>query len=223
MATLSRLAASARLAAWAGVCAYLTVPTVSAHGDTLIVGNKGEDTVSFITLERGQERARVLTGKAPHEAAVSPDGRQVAVVAYGAASIDIFDIASARLLRRIDLSPNDGPHGIAWISRNRLVVVAERSGSLVLIDPVRATFRSVATGQRGSHMFAISRDKRHAYVANIMDGTVSIIDLRRMRKLSDIPVGGYPEGIAITRDGKQLWVGDDSAPRVRVIDLASKG
>ena len=31
----------------------------------------------------------------------------------------------------------------------------------------------------------------------------------------------YPEAIAITRDGKELWVGDHSGPRVRVIDLAT--
>jgi YVTN family beta-propeller protein len=46
----------------------------AARADTLIVGNKGEDTVSFIDLSSGQERARIPTGHAPHEVAVSPDG-----------------------------------------------------------------------------------------------------------------------------------------------------
>ena len=52
-----------------------------AAAETLIVGNKGEDTVSFIDLATAKERARVATGKMPHEIAISPDGKQAAVVA----------------------------------------------------------------------------------------------------------------------------------------------
>lgn len=218
---LSMGASAARVRLIAALGLYLA-SAVSAGADTLIVGNKGEDTVSFIALSDGRELARLPTAKAPHEVAVSPDGRQAAVVAYGAASIDIFDQSRARLIRRIDISPNAGPHGIAWIARNQIVAVAERSSALVLIDPRRGTHRSIALGQRGSHMLAVSPDRRRAYVANIMDGTVSVIDLRRREKLGDIAVGGYPEGIAITPDGKQLWVGDNSGPRLRVVDLASR-
>lgn len=199
----------------------VSVASQPAMADTLVVGNKGEDTVSFIDLSSGAERAKVPTGKAPHEAAVSPDGRSVAIVAYGGASIDIFDVASTRLVRRIDIAPNDGPHGIAWIAQDRIVAVAERGRALVVIDPRRRTWRSVPTGQRGSHMVVVSRNRRRAYVSNIMDGTVSVFDLRRMTKVRDFQVGGYPEGIALTPDGRQLWVGDDSGPRLRVLDPES--
>ncbi len=33
---------------------------------TLLIGNKGEDTVSFVDLETGKERARVATASMPH-------------------------------------------------------------------------------------------------------------------------------------------------------------
>ena len=39
----------------------------------------------------------------PHEIAVSPDGKQAAVVSYGGNSIDIIDIASRTRSRTIDL------------------------------------------------------------------------------------------------------------------------
>ncbi len=38
---------------------------------------------------------------------------------------------------------------------------------------------------------------------------------------ADIAVGGQPEGIALTPNGKQLWVGDLSAPHVRIVDTAT--
>ena len=49
----------------------------------LLIGNKGENTLSFVDLGTGAELGRSPTGKWPHEIAVSPDGRQAAVVAYG--------------------------------------------------------------------------------------------------------------------------------------------
>ncbi len=199
--------------------ALLAAPS---SAETLLIGNKGEDTVSFVDLASGRECARVATGRQPHEIALSPDGRQAAVVAYGGSSIDIFDVAGVRLARRIDISPAAGPHGIVWLRDGRIALAAERSRSVELVDPRTSSIRSVPLGQTGTHMLAVSPDQGTAYAANIMAGTVSVIDLRKAAKVADIAVGGFPEGLAITSDGRQLWVGDDSGPRLRIIDLATR-
>ena len=39
--------------------------TAAARGPVLLVGNKGEDTVSFVELSSGAELARVPTGRMP--------------------------------------------------------------------------------------------------------------------------------------------------------------
>ncbi|RHW16314.1 YncE family protein [Sphingomonas gilva] len=187
---------------------------------TLIVGNKGEDTVSFIDLQTAKERARVATGDMPHEIAVSPDGKQAAVVAYGGTTIDVFDVASAKKLRTIDLAPNQRPHGLLWLADGRLVATAEASQSIAVVAP-DGQVTGIRTDQQGSHMVAITPDAGHAFVANIGSGTVSVIDLAAGRKLRDIATGGKPEGIAVTPDGKQLWVGDLDAPRVQAFDASS--
>jgi YVTN family beta-propeller protein len=194
---------------------------VPAAAETLLVGNKGEDTVSFIDLANGKERARVGTGPMPHEIAISPDQKRAAVVAYGGTSIDIFDVAAAKRLKRIDLAPNVAPHGIVWLADGRILATTEKSKSLTVIGPRNDRVRAISTGQNGSHMVAVSRDKARAYVANVPSGTVSVIDLRASKKIADIAVGGMPEGIALTPDGKQLWVGNLAAPEVRVIDTAT--
>lgn len=206
------------LAFWA-LC--ILAPAFPAFADIMIVGNKGEDTVSFITLDSGRECARLPTGKAPHEISISPDGRTAAVVAYGSTSIDLFDVRKQRLLRRMDLAPNAGPHGIAWISANRIAITFDRTNSFAVADPRDGSFVSLPTGQRGSHMLAVSPDRSRAYVTNILSGTVSVFDLKRMAKVGNIATGGNPEAIAVSRNGKELWVGDNSGPRVHVIDLAS--
>ncbi|WP_313438040.1 hypothetical protein [Novosphingobium sp.] len=70
-------------------------------------------------------------------------------------------------------------------------------------------------------MVVLSPDRGTAYVSDVAAGAISIVDLRTMRKRSDLRVGGNPEGLAVSRDGRELWVGDNSAPRVRVFDIAS--
>src|SRR5687768_10493413 len=106
------------LAALTTSCAQADAPGQNGDGapsaGVLIVGNKGEDTLSFIDLRTGAELGRAATGRAPHEVAVSPDGRQAAVVAYGGNSIDIFEIATRAKLRTISLGANEGPHGLVW-------------------------------------------------------------------------------------------------------------
>ena len=198
-------------------CVLLASPAVA---ETLLVGNKGEDTLSLIALDTGAELARLPTGRMPHEIAVSPDGKQAAVVAYGSTTIDVFDVATRTKVKTIDLSPNQRPHGLLWLSDGRLVATTEGSESVAVVA-ADGKLTSIATGQKGTHMVVVAPDNRTAYTANIGSGTVSVLDLKTARKLRDLTVGGKPEGLALTRGGRELWVGDLDAPRVSVWDTAT--
>lgn len=202
----------------AALAVLISTPAIA---DTLLVGNKNENTVSFIDLRSGNEQVKVPSGNAPHEIAISPDGRQAAVVAYGATSLDILDITGRRVLKRIEIAPNAGPHGIVWLRSGNLVVANDRSNTLAVVDPRSGEVRAAPTGQRGSHMVAVSPDQRRAYVSNIISGSVTVFDLPSLRKVQDIQLGGMAEGIALSKDGRRLWVGNNTAPEIRVVDLAT--
>jgi YVTN family beta-propeller protein len=189
------------------------------EGAVLLIGNKGEDTLSFVDLGTGKELGRSPTGKMPHEIAISPDGKQAAVVAYGDKTIDLFDVATRTKTRTIDLAPNEGPHGIAWLKNGRIVVTTERSQSVAVVDPVAGkVLASIKTDQPGTHMVAVTADGTTAYTSNIPAGTVTVVDLAGSKKLRDIAVGGRPEGIALSRDELVLWVGDLEGSRVQAFD-----
>ncbi|KQZ64585.1 hypothetical protein ASD67_08990 [Sphingopyxis sp. Root1497] len=202
------------------VLSTLLLAAAPVAAETLLIGNKGEDTLSLVALDTGTEVARLPTGKMPHEIAISPDGKQAAVVAYGAKTIDVFDVAGRKKLRTIDLSPNQRPHGLVWLSDGRLVATAEASQSVAVVAPGGAV-TSIATGQQGTHMIVVAPDNRTAYTANIASGTVSVLDLKNAKKLRDLAVGGKPEGLALTKGGRELWIGDLEAPRVSVWDVAT--
>lgn len=214
-----RLAAAALALSLSTIACAQPAPTAAATGPVLLIGNKGEDTVSFVDLATGQELGRSATGKMPHEIAISPDGKQAAVVAYGDKTIDLFDVATRARLKTIDLAPNEGPHGIAWLKDGRIVVTTERSQSIAVVDPAAGkVIASIKTDQPGTHMVAVTSDRTTAYTANIPAGTVTVIDLAGGKKLRDIPVGGRPEGIALSRDELVLWVGDLEGSRVQAFD-----
>ncbi len=210
---------------FAAACAPLDQPGRAGGPDTagtLLVGNKGEDTLSFVALGTGQELVRQPTGRMPHEIAVSPDGAQAAVVAYGGNTIDVFDLATRARARTIDLGANRRPHGLLWLPDGRLLATAEGSQTLVVVDTRnRDRITAISTGQPGSHMVAVTPDRRRAFVANIPAGTVTAIDLVAGTKLQDIAVGGRPEGIAVTGDGREVWVGDLEGARVQMFDTGS--
>lgn len=192
-----------------------------AAAATLIVGNKAEDSVSFIDLATAKERARLPTGPMPHEVAVSPDGRTAAVVAYGAKQIDLYDIARAKHLRTIDLGSNKRPHGIVWLRSGRILATTEGSATLSLVDPATGKVDAIATEAKVSHMVAATPDERRAFVANLGSRNVSAIDLVKRAKIADLDAGLEPEGIAVTPDGRELWVSNRGDDTVTVFDIAT--
>jgi YVTN family beta-propeller protein len=205
----------------APLLALALTTAIPAAAATLLTGNKAENTVSFIDLATGKERARLPTGPMPHEIAVSPDGRTAAVVAYGAKQIDLYDVADARHLRTIDLGSNERPHGIAWLKSGRILVTTEGSSTLSLVDAKTGKVDSVATGAKGSHMVAVTPDERRAFVSNLGSRNVTAIDLAKRAKIADLSAGDEPEGIALMPDGRELWVANRADDTVMVFDAST--
>lgn len=201
------------------LAALLSAPALASP--LLLIGNKGEDSLSIVDLDNGRELRRLETGKAPHEIALSPQGKQAAVVAYGGTSIDIFDLTRRERIRSIELGAKARPHGIAWLADGHIVATAEGRRSIMVVAGGHGKVREISTGQEGTHMLAVSPDGRLAYTANMGSGSVSVIDLAAGAKLRDVPAGREPEGIALSPDGRRLWVADRRGAVLRVFDAST--
>ncbi len=204
---------------------WLAVAPLAA--ETLLVVRKSGDALDFVDPGSGLRLASVSLGRAPHEISVSPDGRLAAVSNYGTreqpgSTLSIVDLEQPRELRRIDLAPHARPHGVAWYAADRIAVTAEGSRHLLLVDPLAGRIESaIATGQDVSHMVVVSRDGLRAYVTNIGSGTTTVIDLAAGRKLGDVATGGGSEGLALTPDGRELWVAARDDGHIAVVDTSS--
>ncbi len=189
---------------------------------TLLVANKGEDSVSFIDLKSGREIGRRPTGKNPHEIALSPDGKKVAIVSYGASNIDIFDVQTKNRLENIDLGHHSKPHGIVWLKDGRILATTEGSDNIIILSAPdhqnKRILSAIATEQKGSHMLAVDQKGHFAFVANLQSASITKIDLKLGQIVGTVPTGAGTEGIAITPDGKQVYVSAREANLVTILD-----
>lgn len=211
--------------------ALLLILTVAVSGvvlpataETLLVANKSDHTVDLVDLDTGTSRATLPTGHAPHEIAVSPDGTTAVVTNYGSrsnpgSSLTILDIGKPGVVGTIDLGEHTRPHGLVFLSADRVAVTTEGSAHLLIVDLDAGKISSaIKTDQRVSHMVSVEPASQRAFVANIGSGSVTVIDLETGQKLRDIETGEGAEGIATTPDGSEIWVGNRGSDTLSVID-----
>jgi YVTN family beta-propeller protein len=206
--------------------ATLSVSALAADG-TLLVANRSGGSVSLIDLPTATEIARLPIGPViPHEMAASPDGRWAVTGEYGGGNnpgrhLVVIDVAAAEIVSRIDLGPDSRPHSVQFLSDNRHVIATmEQSDSLALVDIIEGeVLRTWPTGGRDSHMVRLSPDQARAYVASRGgEGTLSVVWLNEERPPVVIPTGEGAEGIAVSPDGKQIWVANRGAQTISVVN-----
>jgi YVTN family beta-propeller protein len=201
-------------------------PTPRPGNDLLVVVNKSDNSLSVLEAWTGKLKWTAPVETGPHEAEVLADGKTVAVADYGRAGspgrmVSIIDLATGKVLSRIDLGEGARPHGLAALKDGRLLVTAEGKKELVVVDPKTAKVASrVPTGHPLSHMVAASPDGKRAYVSSLKDGVVTVIDLPG-GVAGDVATGKGAEGIDVTPDGREIWVVNRDADTISVIDAKS--
>jgi len=202
-------------------CLLLALPLAA---ETLLVGNKAEASVSLIDLASGREVARASTAPGPHEIAVSGDGKLAVVTNYGAEepgnSLTIIEVEQGKAVASIDLGEYIRPHGIVFMPGNRRVLVtAEGARALLVVDVWDGVVeKAIPTGQDTSHMLAYDPSGKRAFVANIGSGSVSLINVAGGELLAFRRSGAGAEGIALSADGRDLWVTNRADDSVTLFD-----
>jgi YVTN family beta-propeller protein len=201
---------------------------IPAHADTLLVLNKADATLAFVDPAKLQVLAKVPTGNAPHEVAVSTDGRIAFVANYGTgpepgSSVSIIEIESKKELKRLAL-PLLRPHGI-WVIGPHIYFTAEGSRVVARYDvPSGAVDWISGSGANVTHMVVVMPGEKKIYTANIGSDSVSVIDMTnapRLIGLQQIAVGKGPEGMDLSPDGHELWVAHRADGALSVIDTAT--
>lgn len=217
--------------------ALFTACVLSARAETLVVLNKSEFRAVLIDPATGTVLARLPTGHGAHEVVVSPDGRTAYVSNFGpfghyppgdethkqpGNTITVIDVVNRVVKATWDLGTHTGPHGSLVSHDGKSVfVTTETPQSVLELDAATGKILHVwPTNQQRTHLIVTTPDEKKSYTTNTISGSVSVID-RTTGAVKVLPTGPGSEGIAISPDGREVWIGVRAGDKVAVISTAT--
>jgi DNA-binding beta-propeller fold protein YncE len=200
-----------------------------AQTGTLVVVNQKLHAVDLVDPQTGKLLRTISVGVNGHEIALSPDTHTAYVPIYSntgvgkpgtnGRTIDVLDLPSAKVVKEIDLGHPVRPHKVLLAPDGMLYVSAELDQAIEIVDPVKGlVVAQIPTGAEASHIFAVNREWTRAYTANVLAGSVSVLDLKTRKLIKVIPLTKRVQRMAISNDGRYAFTSDNELPRVAVID-----
>src|SRR5262245_14011120 len=192
-----------------GVLGLALVLTTTAGADQqeavpkLYVTNSAGDNIHIIDLGNFKLIGAIRTGKHPHGAAVSADGRRFFTTVEGDHTLHVIDTARDKITQSIKLSGL--PNQCAVTPDGKLVGVPIRGGDSVDVVDVTAGKVVKNLPVKAPHNCYNAHRNDHVWVTSMGDHKVNLIDLKTLEYLAEIPVGGIPRPLAVTRDEKTLY------------------
>jgi YVTN family beta-propeller protein len=182
----------------------------------------------------------------PHEVAVSADGKLAFVTNWGGTPgpneaevakpgsdyISVIDLLTQKELRRVETGPGSMPHGIVFAG-GKVYFTCEGYELIKRYDPAKNLIDwEMGIGQFHVHEIRITKDLNQIFTTNDrsdsvtaiehLDSSAKSVDSHSPWKVTAIPVGHGPEGIAMSPDEKEVWVLQRRGGGVSIIDVAAK-
>jgi YVTN family beta-propeller protein len=218
--------------------------------DTIKVGNQphglcapadGRRLFTTIESEKNLKTIDTLTGKIldaipvtgrPNECAATPDGRYVGVPIRDGNSVDIIDTAQKKVLKVL---PVKVPHNCFNAGSNNDIYVSSMAGNEVDVIDLKKMDYSARIPTGGiPRPYAVSNDEKTLYTAvtNLHGFVISDIPSRKVIERVELPpapplncpleVNTPTHGLALSPDGKELWVTSLADGGVYVYDVATR-
>ena len=199
----------------------IPVGTVPGLAGTLIVPNKSRSTVTIVDVATGNQLGWFPVGADPHEIALSSDGATAVTTAMGGNTLSVIDVAGRRVSSTVEMGADSSTHGIAFLAGDSIVAVTSAATDKVaLVDVKRgAVIGSVATAGGRPHILQATADGSRIYTSEAATGTISEFDAANHRLTRTFQVPDAPEGMAVTANGDEVWVGSSTFFRGRVTVL----
>ena len=160
--------------------------------------------------------------KTPSHIAFTNDSKTAFVTLQDSDELIAIDLIKQETLWKMPIGKM--PAGV-WMTPGDtyLLIGLTGSDSVQVIDwKNQKIVKEIKTG-RGAHNFRPLGDKKHIFLTNRVDSTISLIDMEKLEKVADIT--GLPSGpdcMDVTPDGKELWVTFRFSKKVGVIDIPSR-
>jgi YVTN family beta-propeller protein len=104
----------------------------------------------------------------------------------------------------------------------RIVQTNSAGDNVDLIDPATNKVVGVIKGIEVNHGAAVAPDGSRYYISDEAESTLDVADAKTLKVIRNIPLSGHPNNIAVSKNGKRVYVSIAAAPgAVDVIDTTS--
>lgn len=196
-----------------------------AGGTRAFVSDSGANVVHVIDLARKRNIGQVATDKYPHGLRLSPNGKDLYVANMRGGTVSVIDVGMLKETARIPVGK--GPVQVGFSPDGAMAFVSlSAENSLGVIDTAMGRLaKKVPVGSTPIQMYA-TPDARRVYVANQGTAsrpadTVSVVDPQAGKVVATIKTGKGAHGVAISKDGRYVFVTNIEAATLSVIDTAS--
>jgi YVTN family beta-propeller protein len=197
---------------------------ISPDGATVVVSNRGDNTVSVIDAKLLRVRATLPVCQQPEDIAILPDSNKAFVACSGSSQVASIALANGkggeatadRVLALLDVGRT--PVSLALKpDGGELMVCDFDSDSISIIETGNDEVGSSAlVGQHPSHGL-VTLDNSRLYVSNFGSDSVAVYDIDAGKRIATMAVGSHPDGLALSQDQRYLLVLDTQAGDVTVI------
>jgi len=210
--------------------------SINSAGNLALVANRIDKTVSVLSIKGTDVKVvdTVDLGGIVSHAAFTPDGKRALVTKFNDHKVSLLDINGEKATyNKLDLPTGQWPYNVAVTPNGKLALTADNGASgssdgsvdtVSVVDlelnPPRITDRVVVgdgpeglaispKGDVGVAVILAGSNNKSAYFHK-RNGTLSVLRIsgKKVTKVGDVEVGGLPEGVAFTPDGKYLYVGN---------------
>src|ERR1700733_3300964 len=94
----------------------------------------------------------------------------------------------------------------------RIIQTNSAGDDVSIIDPVTNKVVGTIHGIEVNHGAAVAPDGTRYYISNEGEKTLDVVDQKTLKVTRSIPLSGHPNNIAISKDGRRVYVSIAMAP-----------
>jgi YVTN family beta-propeller protein len=209
--------------------------TVQSDGKRLFVTVESDHTLRIIDTTSRQMVGSVTVSGRPNQVAVTPDGRYAVVPIRDGDKVDIVDVAKLQIVKSL---PIKEPHNALNTGSNRYTYVSSMgSHEINVIDLEKMDYSAVIPAGGRPRPYAVSPDGKTMFVAVADLHGFVIVDIPEKKVVERVEIPAehpaahplqyetadtHTHGIALTPDGRELWVTSLLDDCVYIYDVKAK-
>jgi DNA-binding beta-propeller fold protein YncE len=222
---------------------------INGRGDLALVTNRADNSISVLSIMHDEVKLvdTVTIGEQVAAVVFTPDGKRALAVKFPGHKVALLEVAGQKVTyNKQDLPAGLWPYNVDVTPNGKLAITADNGNggssdghvdTVSVIDleaaPPRVIDKVVvgdapeglAISPTGEVALAIllygsAGTPKNAWFAN-KSGKVAVlrIDGKKVTKVKEIEVGGLPEGVAFSPDGKYAYVGNYTTQDVSILKI----